>query len=134
MEALSTAQWIWIGAAAALLAGVGIGFLFGRRAARHVAERARDLEERLAGTLVRPDDPGYDVARAVYNAMIDAHPAAVVRCTNTADVVATCDYGGPVPAAIARGRLWATQFHPEKSGTAGLRVLANFVASLPAPA
>lgn len=42
------------------------------------------------------------------------------------DVVATCDYGGPVVAAVARGSLWATQFHPEKSGAAGLRVLANF--------
>jgi glutamine amidotransferase len=45
------------------------------------------------------------------------------------DVVATCDYGGPVTAAVERGRLWATQFHPEKSGPAGLRILANFVAA-----
>jgi glutamine amidotransferase len=42
------------------------------------------------------------------------------------DVVATCDYGGPVVAAVQRGNLWATQFHPEKSGPAGLAVLANF--------
>jgi glutamine amidotransferase len=54
------------------------------------------------------------------------------------DVVATCDYGGPVAAAAARGRMWATQFHPEKSGPTGLRMLANFVAavddlSAPAP-
>ena len=49
----------------------------------------------------------------------------------TADVVATCDYGGPVTAAVRRDRLWATQFHPEKSGAAGLRMLANFVASVP---
>ncbi len=45
------------------------------------------------------------------------------------DVVATCDYGGPVVAAVARGRLWATQFHPEKSGANGLRILRNFVAA-----
>jgi glutamine amidotransferase len=42
-------------------------------------------------------------------------------------VVATCDYGGPVVAMVERGRLWATQFHPEKSSTIGLRLLANFV-------
>ncbi|CAN5766921.1 imidazole glycerol phosphate synthase subunit HisH [soil metagenome] len=45
-------------------------------------------------------------------------------------VVATCDYGGPVVAAVERGPLWATQFHPEKSGAVGLAMLANFVASL----
>ena len=45
------------------------------------------------------------------------------------DVVATCDYGGSVVAAVERGRLWATQFHPEKSGAVGLRLLTNFVAA-----
>jgi glutamine amidotransferase len=43
-------------------------------------------------------------------------------------VVATCDYGGPVCAAVGRGRLFATQFHPEKSATNGLTLLGNFVA------
>lgn len=42
-------------------------------------------------------------------------------------VVATCDYGGPVVAAVERGPIWATQFHPEKSGANGLQLLANFV-------
>jgi imidazoleglycerol phosphate synthase glutamine amidotransferase subunit HisH len=44
----------------------------------------------------------------------------------SADVVATCEYGGSVVAAVERGRLWATQFHPEKSGAAGLSLLAGF--------
>jgi glutamine amidotransferase len=41
--------------------------------------------------------------------------------------VATCDYGGDINAAIERDHIWGTQFHPEKSGTLGLAVLANFV-------
>ena len=44
-------------------------------------------------------------------------------------VVATCDYGGPVAAAVERDALWATQFHPEKSGTTGLAILGAFVAA-----
>ncbi|MCC6225655.1 MAG: imidazole glycerol phosphate synthase subunit HisH [Microthrixaceae bacterium] len=43
--------------------------------------------------------------------------------------IATCDYGGPVGAAMSSGSVTAVQFHPEKSSSAGLRLLANFVDS-----
>ena len=43
------------------------------------------------------------------------------------DVIATCDYGADLAAAVARDNVWAAQFHPEKSSTNGLTVLANFV-------
>jgi imidazole glycerol phosphate synthase glutamine amidotransferase subunit len=42
--------------------------------------------------------------------------------------VALCDHAAPFIAALERKNLFAVQFHPEKSGDAGARVLANFVA------
>jgi imidazole glycerol-phosphate synthase subunit HisH len=47
--------------------------------------------------------------------------------TDDAIVSATCDYGGPVVAAVERGTVWATQFHPEKSARTGLAALRSFV-------
>jgi glutamine amidotransferase len=44
-------------------------------------------------------------------------------------VLAECDYGAPFVAAVGRGRLFATQFHPEKSQAKGLQVYRNFAAS-----
>ena len=43
-------------------------------------------------------------------------------------VEATCEYGGEVPAAVRKGNFYGVQFHPERSGAAGARVLANFLA------
>ena len=48
-----------------------------------------ELAAAVRGDLIMPADPGYDQARAVYNAMIDKRPAAIVRCRDTADVI-TC--------------------------------------------
>ncbi len=42
-------------------------------------------------------------------------------------VAATCDYGVELNAAFRRDNVFATQFHPEKSGPTGLQLLANFV-------
>jgi glutamine amidotransferase len=41
--------------------------------------------------------------------------------------VATCAYGADLPVAFRQGNVFATQFHPEKSGTTGLTLLGNFV-------
>jgi glutamine amidotransferase len=47
--------------------------------------------------------------------------------------LAECVYGAPFVAAIGRGRMFATQFHPEKSQDKGLRIYRNFAASATAP-
>jgi glutamine amidotransferase len=50
------------------------------------------------------------------------------------DVVAAwCEYGRRFVAAIEHGPVWATQFHPEKSGAVGMQMLGNFVNAVAAP-
>ncbi|RKR74475.1 imidazole glycerol phosphate synthase subunit HisH [Frondihabitans australicus] len=44
--------------------------------------------------------------------------------------VTWADHGGPFIAAVENGPLWATQFHPEKSGQPGIRLLSNWLQTL----
>ena len=41
-------------------------------------------------------------------------------------IAGVCEYGGEVVASLSQNNLFSTQFHPEKSGVAGLRILKNF--------
>lgn len=50
--------------------------------------------------------------------------------TDDSFVAATCDYPTPITAVTERGQVWATQFHPEKSGDAGKRLAENFLAAV----
>jgi len=61
----------------------------------NVARRVVDthtLKLAVKGAVVLPDDSTYDAVRAVWNAMVDKRPAAIVRCADEADVVATLGF------------------------------------------
>jgi glutamine amidotransferase len=51
----------------------------------------------------------------------------IARPADEAVIAAVTDYAGPFCSAVSRGRLFATQFHPEKSQAAGLRLLRAFL-------
>ena len=50
------------------------------------------LASQMRGPLIAPDDPDYEEARRVYNAMIDKHPALVAQCVDAADVMACVNF------------------------------------------
>ena len=99
----------------------------------------------LAGDVAAMDAPGLRLPQMGWNALDfvpDSHPllrgltpgddvyfvhSYALRGARPADVVATTDYGGPVPAVVATGNRAGTQFHVEKSQAVGLRILANFL-------
>ena len=60
------------------------------------------------------------------------HPDAATETAGmvTAGTVTTAVHGEPFVAAVEHDPLWATQFHPEKSGDAGAALLANWVGTL----
>ena len=69
------------------------------------AVSAPALEEAFQGELIRPGDARYDEVRAVWNGMIDKHPAIVARCTGVHDVIAALRYarGNALPVAVRGG-------------------------------
>jgi FAD/FMN-containing dehydrogenase len=55
----------------------------------------------LRGPVLQPGEPGYDDARAVWNAMIDRRPALIARCAGTADVVTAVNFARENGLALA---------------------------------
>ena len=64
-------------------------------------ETIEGLTTAIRGSVIGPDDAGYDEARAVYNGMIDKRPALVVRCADTADVIAAVRFARDNGLAVA---------------------------------
>jgi FAD binding domain/Berberine and berberine like len=55
-------------------------------------EMISGLKVNFRGTLIQPQDAGYDEARKVYNAMFDKHPALIAQCTDVTDVIAAVNF------------------------------------------
>jgi glutamine amidotransferase len=60
----------------------------------------------------------------------DAETYSTASTAIRAPLVAWTTHGEPFVAAVENGALWATQFHPEKSGDAGAQLLANWLDTL----
>jgi FAD/FMN-containing dehydrogenase len=69
------------------------------------ADAVDALKSTVLGTVVAPGDQEYDLARAVWNAMIDRRPALIVRCKSTADVMDAVRFAGAyaLPISIRGG-------------------------------
>jgi glutamine amidotransferase len=55
----------------------------------------------------------------------------VVNPANEQDIAGSTDYGMTFPSIVIHGHIWGTQFHPEKSGDSGLRLLKAWLESNP---
>jgi glutamine amidotransferase len=97
---------------------------------------------------IASDDPGLKVPHMGWNDLILDRPHPVLEGISTGDhayfvhsyamrvdrpedLLAHVNYGGRVTAIVARDTVVGTQFHPEKSQRAGLRLIANFLAWSP---
>ncbi|MFH9662755.1 FAD-binding oxidoreductase [Streptomyces sp. NPDC017248] len=69
------------------------------RSKAHTALAA--LRAELAGQVLAPDDPGYDAARAVFDARAERRPAVIARCADTADVVRAVRFARELDLRVA---------------------------------
>ncbi|WP_112661968.1 imidazole glycerol phosphate synthase subunit HisH [Microvirga flavescens] len=127
--------------------GICVGMqLMATRGLEHVTTQGLDW---IKGDVkaIMPDDPSLKIPHMGWNTLDVRHTHPLLNGIETGadglhayfvhsfalqpsesrDIVATTSYGGPVTAMVARDNIAGTQFHPEKSQTLGLKLIANFL-------
>ena len=110
----------------------GLGLLPGRVVRFDLGERRQPDGSRYKVPLmgwnrvrqVKPHPLWEGIADDAYFYFVHSYYA---QPADAADTIGETDYGGAFCCAVARGNVFATQFHPEKSAAAGLRLYKNFV-------
>lgn len=73
---------------------------------------------------LQPEHPLFEGLEEGHAYFVHSYHAVEVE---PGDLLAVCDYGDPVTAVVGRGHVYGMQFHPEKSGDLGKRLLAGFL-------
>jgi glutamine amidotransferase len=104
----------------------GLGLLEGVVRALPASERRPQMQWNIVVPVKGRESPLFRPTPAWYYFVHSYAPVPSGR--DRTAIAATCDYGGEIVAAIERGRLFGTQFHPEKSARRGLELLGCFAA------
>lgn len=99
----------------------GLGLLKGR--VRSISDRVKVPQIGWNRALWIRDAAGYAADETADFYFVHSY---VVEPEDEADVVAVSRYGDVFPSVVRHGQVWGTQFHPEKSGPAGLRLVSGW--------
>ena len=81
------------------------------------SDRLEMLRSAFSGTLLQPDDDGYDEARSIHNGLIDRRPALIARCQGAADVAEAIRFAREKPISISASAAAATTSPVVRSST-----------------
>lgn len=129
-----------------------LGICVGMQMLATVSREYKDTDgfDWIGGEVVRikPSNSALKVPHMGWNDLVIDNPHAVLagiasgdhayfvhsyhfQVDDPAQRLAHCDYGGDITAIVGRDNIVGTQFHPEKSQSAGLRLIANFLSWAP---